>query len=147
MFSYCESHQPELFDKRYCYNRNFIQRNNTPFILEKLANNLFCILYDNLPPTYDINYEVVRLKCIMNVKLNFIVKLFILFNFIQDIKTAEDLREVINSNRPTWKWTDQIYIPEYNTSTPYQDGDVMWIIYNNYIQPFGIYNYIQYYLY
>ncbi|KAK9295283.1 hypothetical protein QLX08_010367 [Tetragonisca angustula] len=113
VFSYCESHQPELFDKRYCYNRNFIQRNNTPFILEKLANNLFCILYDNLPPTYDINYEV-------------------------DIKTAEDLREVINSNRPTWKWTDQIYIPEYNTSSPYQDGDVMWIIYNNYIQPFEI---------
>lgn len=113
VFSYCENYQPELFDKRYCYNRNFIQRNNTPFILEKLANNLFCILYDNLPPTYSISNEL-------------------------DIKTEEDLRKTINLNRLTWKWNDQFYQFEYNTSNPYQDGDVMWIVYNNYIQPFEI---------
>ncbi|XP_076475237.1 tectonic-3 [Bombus vancouverensis nearcticus] len=113
VFSYCESHQPELFDKRYCYNRNFIQRNNTPFILEKLANNLFCILYDNLPPTYDINNKL-------------------------DIKTEKDLRKAINSNRPTWKWEDQLHVPGYNTFSHYQDDGVIWIVYNNYIQPFEI---------
>ncbi|XP_068972062.1 tectonic-1-like [Bombus flavifrons] len=113
VFSYCESHQPELFDKRYCYNRNFIQRNNTPFILEKLANNLFCILYDNLPPTYDINNKL-------------------------DIKTEKDLRKAINSNRPTWKWEDQLHVPGYITFSHYQDDGVIWIVYNNYIQPFEI---------
>ncbi|XP_017765462.1 PREDICTED: tectonic-3-like [Eufriesea mexicana] len=113
VFSHCDDYQPELFDKRYCYNRNFIQRNNTPFILEKLANNLFCILYDNLPPTYNINNEL-------------------------DIKTGDDLKNIINSNKLTWKWKDQSYVPEYNTFSPYQDGDVMWIVYNNYIQPFEI---------
>lgn len=81
VFSYCENYQPELFDKRYCYNRNFIQRNNTPFILEKLANNLFCILYDNLPPTYSISNELVRLILIINYIL-YIRSLIILFNSI-----------------------------------------------------------------
>lgn len=112
VFSHCENHQAELFDKRYCYNRNFIQRNNTPFVLEKLANNLFCILYDNLPPTYSINNDL-------------------------DIKTEKDIRETMKPNRLTWQWADQIRVPEYNTSSPYQDGDVIWKIHNNYIKPFG----------
>lgn len=64
-FSHCENHAAELYDKRYCYHRNFIERNNTPFILEKLANNLFCILYDNLPPTYSINNDLVQLYFII----------------------------------------------------------------------------------
>ena len=113
VFSHCENHQAELFDKRYCYNRNFIQRNNTPFVLEKLANNLFCILYDNLPPTYSINNDL-------------------------DIKTEKDIKETMKPNRLTWQWADQIRVPEYNTSSPYQDGDVIWKIHNNYIKPFEV---------
>ncbi|XP_017794479.1 PREDICTED: tectonic-3-like [Habropoda laboriosa] len=113
VFSHCENHQAELFDKRYCYNKNFIQRNNTPFILEKLANNLFCILYDNLPPTYSVNNEL-------------------------NIKSEKDLREAVNPNRLKWKWKDQLHVPEYNISSPYQDDDIMWIVHNNCIQPFEI---------
>ncbi|XP_076235710.1 tectonic-1 [Calliopsis andreniformis] len=113
VFSYCQNHQADLFDKRYCYNRNFIERNNTPFILEKLSNNLFCILYDNLPPTYNVNTDL-------------------------GIKTEKDLKEAINSNRLTWKWENQLHVPEYNSSSPYQDGDIMWRINNNYIEPFEL---------
>ncbi|KYM79603.1 B9 domain-containing protein 2 [Atta colombica] len=58
-FSYCQNYHVELYDSRYCYNHNFIQRNNTPFIFEKLANNLFCILYDNLPSMYSTNNNLV----------------------------------------------------------------------------------------
>lgn len=58
-FSNCQNYHVELYDSRYCYNRNFIQRNNTPFIFEKLANNLFCILYDNLPSMYSTNNNLV----------------------------------------------------------------------------------------
>ncbi|XP_043259378.1 tectonic-3 [Colletes gigas] len=113
VFSHCENHQAELYDKRYCYTKNFIERNNTPFILEKLANNLFCILYDNLPPTYNDNNNL-------------------------DIQTEKDLREAMNPNRLKWKWEDQLHVPEYTTSSPYQDGDIIWRIYNNYIQPFEL---------
>ncbi|XP_054000504.1 tectonic-3 [Hylaeus anthracinus] len=113
VFSHCENHQAELYDKRYCYNRNFIERNNTPFILEKLANNLFCILYDNLPPTYNDNSDL-------------------------DIKTEKDLREAMASNRLKWNWEGQLHVPEYTTSSLYQDGDIIWRILNNYIQPFEL---------
>ncbi|XP_015431801.1 PREDICTED: tectonic-3-like [Dufourea novaeangliae] len=114
VFSHCENHQADLYDKRYCYNRNFIERNNTPYILEQLASNLFCILYDNLPPTYSVTNDL-------------------------DIKTEKDLREAMNPNRLKWNWENQLQVAEYNTSSPYQDGDIIWIIQNIYIQPFGIY--------
>nr|XP_031847712.1 tectonic-3 [Nomia melanderi] len=112
-FSHCTYHQADLFDKRYCYNRNFIQRNNTPFILEKLASNLFCILYDNLPPTYSVTNDL-------------------------NIKTEKDLRAAMKPNRLKWKWEDQLHVPEYNTSNSYQDDDIVWIIQDTYIQPFEI---------
>ncbi|XP_076548891.1 tectonic-3 [Osmia lignaria lignaria] len=112
-FSHCENHAAELYDKRYCYHRNFIERNNTPFILEKLANNLFCILYDNLPPTYSINNDL-------------------------NIKTNKDLKEAINPNRLTWRWKDQLYVPEYNNPSLYKDDDIIWKIQSNYVQPLEI---------
>lgn len=55
VFSHCDDHHPKMYDSRYCYTKDFIQRNNTRFILERLASNLFCIAYDNLPPVYGIN--------------------------------------------------------------------------------------------
>nr|XP_012135228.1 PREDICTED: tectonic-3-like [Megachile rotundata] len=113
VFSHCEDHPAELYDKRYCYHKNYIERNNTPFILEKLANNLFCILYDNLPPTYSITNDL-------------------------DIKTNKDLKEAMNPNRLTWKWKDQLYVPEYNNSSPYKDNDIIWKIHDNYVEPLEI---------
>lgn len=67
-FSHCQAHHVKLYDSRYCYNRNFIQRNNTPFILEKLGNNLFCVVYDNIPSTYSVDNDLVS-KCVY-VNLN-----------------------------------------------------------------------------
>ncbi|XP_076295297.1 tectonic-3 [Lasioglossum baleicum] len=114
VFSHCKYNQAELYDKRYCYGRNFIQRNNTPFVIEKLASNLFCILYDNLPPTYSVTNDL-------------------------DIKTEKDLRAAMKPNRLKWKWEDQVRVPEYNAHNPYQDGDILWIIHNaSSIQPFEI---------
>lgn len=74
-FSHCQDHHVKLYDSRYCYNRNFIQRNNTPFILEKLGNNLFCILYDNIPSKYSVDNNLVsKLKRIYVNKKNYIKK-------------------------------------------------------------------------
>lgn len=47
----------------------------------------------------------------------------------------------MNPNRLTWKWEDQLHVPEYNISSPYQDGDILWKIHDNYIEPFGLYYY------
>nr|XP_033331976.1 tectonic-3-like [Megalopta genalis] len=54
------------------------------------------------------------------------------------MKTEKDLRVAINPDRLKWKWEDQVHVPEYNSSDAYQDGDIMWIIQNAYIQPFEI---------
>lgn len=58
-FSFCSNIHEKIYDSRYCYSRNFIYRNASKFILEKLADNLFCIVYDNLPPVYTVNNNVV----------------------------------------------------------------------------------------
>lgn len=44
----------------------------------------------------------------------------------------------MNPNRLKWKWKDELIVPEYNISSPYRDDDIVWIVHNNYIQPFGI---------
>ncbi|KAL0101797.1 hypothetical protein PUN28_019144 [Cardiocondyla obscurior] len=99
-FSYCQDYHIELYNSRYCYNRNFIQRNNTPFIFEKLANNLFCILYDNFPSTYSTDNDL------------------ILFN--------KDLWKMIQIKNYKWKMEYNTILPEYNLSRYYQHGDVLW---------------------
>ncbi|XP_063995668.1 tectonic-3-like [Diachasmimorpha longicaudata] len=54
VFSHCYdyNHATKLYDSRYCYRTDFIKKNRTDFILDRLADNLFCISHDNLPPFY-----------------------------------------------------------------------------------------------
>lgn len=107
-FSHCQNYHVELYDSRYCYNRNFIQRNNTAFILEKLGNNLFCILYDNLPSTYNADNDL---------KLN----------------SEKDLLKVIQK-KYKWKMEDSTILPKYNLSKYYQHGDILWKLHNKSIE-------------
>ncbi|EZA61840.1 B9 domain-containing protein [Ooceraea biroi] len=108
-FSHCQEDYHELYDSRYCYNRNFIQRNNTPFIFEKLANNLFCILYDNLPPTYSVDNDSI-------------------------LKNAKDLWKTVQMRRYTWKVEHGKVMPKYNLSKHYQHGDVLWKLHESSIE-------------
>lgn len=110
VFSHCDEHQADLYDSRYCYNKNFIERNNTPFILERLAGNLFCILYDNLPPTYSSNNDLT-------------------------IKTEVDFKAAIAGNKFRWELEQTPNVIEFNLSTAYKDGDVMWKVYKYNIKP------------
>ncbi|XP_072764156.1 tectonic-3 isoform X2 [Anoplolepis gracilipes] len=107
-FSHCKNYHVELYDSRYCYNRNFIQRNNTAFILEKLGNNLFCILYDNLPSTYNADNDL---------KLN----------------SEKDLQKMVEK-KYKWKLKDNIGLPKYNLSKSYQHGDILWKLHNKSIE-------------
>ncbi|KAK2579031.1 hypothetical protein KPH14_002824 [Odynerus spinipes] len=110
VFTHCKDYHTELYDSRYCYSRNFIERNNTPFILEKLANNLFCILYDNLPPMYSISRNSV-------------------------IHNQKDLWAEINKNKPKWKFEHHQNMFMYNVSSTYKEGDFIWKLQNNYLKP------------
>ncbi|XP_018315478.1 tectonic-3 [Mycetomoellerius zeteki] len=107
-FSNCQNYHVELYDSRYCYNRNFIQRNNTPFIFEKLANNLFCILYDNLPSMYSTNNNLV------------------LYN--------EDLWKIIEINNYKWETRHSKISLKYNLSKYYQHGDVLWKLHDKSVE-------------
>lgn len=110
VFTHCKDYHTELYDSRYCYSRNFIERNNTPFILEKLANNLFCILYDNLPPVYSVNNNLV-------------------------INNQKDLWKEINKDKPKWKFEHHQSMFMYNITSIYKEGDLVWKLQNNYIKP------------
>ncbi|XP_066599520.1 tectonic-3 [Prorops nasuta] len=112
-FSHCKDHYPELYDSRYCYNRNFIARNNTPFLLEKLASNLFCILYDNLPPTYASSDTMV-------------------------IKGYKDLQNKVTSRAPRWTADDSNLYSEYNISNTYHDGDIIWKLQEKILEPLEV---------
>ncbi|XP_070154293.1 tectonic-1-like [Polyergus mexicanus] len=107
-FSHCQNYHVKVYDSRYCYNRNFILRNNTAFILEKLGNNLFCILYDNLPPTYNVDNDLV-------------------------INSEKDLWRVIQ-NKYKWKIEVSTGLPKYNLSKYYQHGDILWKLHNKSIE-------------
>nr|XP_050855328.1 tectonic-3-like [Vespula vulgaris] len=109
VFTHCKDYHTELYDSRYCYSRNFIERNNTPFILEKLANNLFCILYDNLPPVYSVNNNLV-------------------------INNQKDLWKEINKDKPKWKFEHHQSMFMYNITSIYKEGDFVWKLQNNYIK-------------
>ncbi|XP_043497164.1 tectonic-3-like [Polistes fuscatus] len=110
VFTHCKDYHTELYDSRYCYSRNFIERNNTPFILEKLANNLFCILYDNLPPMYSVSNNLV-------------------------INNQKDLWSEINKDMPKWKFEHHQSMFMYNVTSIYKEGDFVWKLQNNYIRP------------
>ncbi|XP_028046293.1 tectonic-1 [Monomorium pharaonis] len=110
-FSYCQDYYVELYDSRYCYNQNFInsfQRNNTPFIFEKLTNNLFCILYDNLPPMYNSDNDLV------------------LHN--------EDIWKIIQIKNYKWKMEYNKISPKYNSSKYYQYGDILWKLHDKSVE-------------
>ncbi|EGI68878.1 B9 domain-containing protein 2 [Acromyrmex echinatior] len=107
-FSYCQNYHVELYDSRYCYNRNFIQRNNTPFIFEKLANNLFCILYDNLPSIYSTNNNLVLYE--------------------------EELWKIIEMNNYKWEIRHSKTLFKYNLSKYYQHGDILWKLHDKSIE-------------
>ncbi|XP_032676749.1 tectonic-3-like isoform X3 [Odontomachus brunneus] len=109
-FSYCQDHHANLYNSQYCYNWNFIQRNNTSFILEKLTNNLFCILYDNLPSAYNIDNDLV-------------------------LQNEKDLWEVIQVIKYKWNFKNHKTIPKSNLSKRYQHGDILWKLNNEYIEP------------
>ncbi|XP_018377352.1 PREDICTED: tectonic-3-like [Trachymyrmex cornetzi] len=107
-FSYCQNYHEELYDSRYCYNRNFIQRNNTPFIFEKLANNLFCILYDNLPSMYSTNNNLVLYE--------------------------EELWKIIEMNNYKWEVRHSKILLKYNLSKYYQHGDILWKLHDKSVE-------------
>ncbi|XP_018356047.1 PREDICTED: tectonic-3-like [Trachymyrmex septentrionalis] len=109
-FPYCQNYHMELYDRRYCYNRNFIQRNNTPFIFEKLANNLFCILYDNLPSMYSTNNNLVS-------------------NIYE-----EELWKIIEMNNYKWEIRHSKTLFKYNLSKYYQHGDILWKLHDKSIE-------------
>ncbi|XP_039307055.1 tectonic-3 isoform X2 [Solenopsis invicta] len=107
-FSYCQDYHVELYDSRYCYNQNFLQRNNTPFIFEKLTNNLFCILYDNLPSVYSSNNDLV------------------LYN--------EDLWKIIQTKSYKWEAEHSKILSKFKSSKYYQYGDVIWKLYDKSVE-------------
>ncbi|XP_014477898.1 PREDICTED: tectonic-1-like [Dinoponera quadriceps] len=109
-FSYCQDHHVDLYNSQYCYNWNFIQRNNTSFILEKLANNLFCILYDNLPSSYSIDNDLI-------------------------LQNKEDLWRVVQMERYKWNLKNAKTLLKYNLTKYYQHGDILWKLHNNFIEP------------
>lgn len=53
VFSLCKQNEIKNYDNRYCYKQNLIVSDNTPYIHKKIVDNLFCIVHDNLPPTYN----------------------------------------------------------------------------------------------
>ncbi|XP_071647989.1 tectonic-3 isoform X4 [Temnothorax longispinosus] len=107
-FSYCQNYHMELYDSRYCYNQNFIQRNNTPFIFEKLGNNLFCILYDNLPSMYSTDNDLVL--------------------------SNEDLWKMLQMENYKWKTEYSKILSNYNLSKYYQHGEILWKLHDKSVE-------------
>ncbi|KAK0079827.1 hypothetical protein PV326_008514, partial [Microctonus aethiopoides] len=106
IFSHCTDRQVKNYDSRYCYTKNFIQRNNTVFMLERLADNLFCIAYDNLPPIYSKSNAI-------------------------KIKNRKQFDEIMMKNiEQKFTWTqNELFVPlNFDTSIPYRDEDVIWKI-------------------
>ncbi|KAL6252232.1 hypothetical protein P5V15_000011 [Pogonomyrmex californicus] len=99
-FSHCQDYHVDLYDSRYCYNRNFIQRNNTPFIFERLANNLFCILYDNLPYMYNAKNDLA-------------------------LCDQEYLWKMLQMKNYKWNMKHRKVLPKFNFFKYYQHGDTL----------------------
>ncbi|XP_043280751.1 tectonic-1 [Venturia canescens] len=112
VFSRCDNHRPKMYDSRYCYTKNFIQRNNTQFILERLASNLFCIAYDNLPPIYGMS-EVPALK---------------------NRRDFEQSKRSVNPKKLTWHFPNLTMPLEFNFSSNYHHDDEIWKIDNNFLE-------------
>ncbi|XP_024942931.1 tectonic-3 [Cephus cinctus] len=112
VFSRCTDHRTKIYDSRYCYENNFVQYNNTGYILERLANNLFCIVYDNLPPTYSASITL-------------------------DVQTHKALKDVIDGlDTSQFKWQSQKVrmAPEFNNTHPYRHGDILWKVDDGFIK-------------
>lgn len=61
VFTYCSDLEVDKEnDTWYCRNKPFFRKNDTRFILEKVADSLFCIASDNLPPVYSATSNLVN---------------------------------------------------------------------------------------
>ncbi|KAH0540396.1 tectonic-1 [Cotesia glomerata] len=112
VFSHCSDHKRNKYDSRYCYTKEFIRKNNTDFILERIADNLFCISYDNLPPIYSKSSSI---KVTNRAEFDEILKIKLQSQFT---------------------WSQEPYAPsQINTRNPYQDGDILWTVKSIYFHP------------
>lgn len=112
-FSFCSNVHEKLYDNRYCYRKNFLFHNTSKFILEKVADNLFCIVYDNLPPIYTVNNNV-------------------------SIQNERDLDKAIGKIDPyNFKWDLEAtwMDPKFQTKEPYRHGDTIWKLDKTLIEP------------
>ncbi|XP_012265892.2 tectonic-1 [Athalia rosae] len=113
VFSACKDNHPKLYDTRYCYDNNYIQYNHTRYLLEKLSDNLFCIVYDNLPPVYSTDYEPI-------------------------ISKKSSLDEIVsNSKKSRFNWDHKVtYTPsiQFDSDKPYRNGDIIWKMQNSFIK-------------
>lgn len=119
-FSHCYNVLPNNYDSRYCYNKNFIKTKfNTQFILDRIADNLFCIAKDNLPPLDSaINSMSIKTR-----------------------KTFDDYLMRNNfQNKYSWleRETMRPASGNINVSSLYIHGDVFWTIKNNSIEKFKL---------
>ncbi|XP_012276916.1 tectonic-3 [Orussus abietinus] len=117
-FSSCTDRNAKVYDKRYCYDKNFIDYNNTKFLLERLTSNLFCIAYDNLPPAYSASNAV-------------------------DVKNQNEFDNIVNGfvhKKFKWQWETVETPPQFNITEPYRDGDILWKLESNLIQPLYLLN-------
>ncbi|XP_046433488.1 tectonic-3 [Neodiprion fabricii] len=108
----CKDHRPKVYDTRYCWDENYIQDNKTRYLLEKLRDNLFCIVHENLPPVYSIGYDPI-------------------------ISNRTTLDEIVRKNKKSrFKWEQSaIHVPlQFNSETPYRHGDNIWKIQNGFIK-------------
>ncbi|XP_044009826.1 tectonic-1, partial [Aphidius gifuensis] len=116
VFSKCYDIKPKNYDSQYCFNKNFIKKNNTKFILDRLADNLFCISKENTPPL-DSAINSMR------------------------IKNREKFNDVLKNNHQTrYSWIEQKKPNKINinVSSLYIHGDVFWIKRNKKVKKFEL---------
>ncbi|XP_058799487.1 tectonic-3 [Phymastichus coffea] len=118
VFSTCVDREIEKEkDTWYCRDKPFFRKNDTRFILEKVADSLFCIASDNLPPVYSATSHL-------------------------QIEDEKSFKKVIDNNKPSrFKWkldAKKIDLPEYNITNSYKYADALWKIHRNSLQLFEL---------
>ncbi|XP_008555137.1 tectonic-1 isoform X2 [Microplitis demolitor] len=117
VFSHCSDNKKTKYDSRYCYTKDFIRKNNTDFILERIADNLFCISHDNLPPIYSKSSAI-------------------------KIGNRPEFDSMLTKELESkFTWLQELDVPlNFNTSNPYKVGDTLWTVKSKSYKPLGIFN-------
>ncbi|XP_011497165.1 PREDICTED: tectonic-3-like [Ceratosolen solmsi marchali] len=104
-------------DSWYCHEKPFFRHNETRFIFKKIVDSLFCIASDNLPPMYSASSDL-------------------------QIEDKSSFKNIISNNKPSsFKWKldkKNISFQNFNVSSQYHYGDILWTINKNSLQPFDL---------